>query len=128
MPVESVHFVGDFDPDVFHLGLFLESTDSPTGVITMLAQNEDESPSHQSACMRVRGMAVSPEFQGQGLGKKLLAEALVVCRDRNTKVLWCNARSHVLAFYKAFGFEECSEEFFIPHGGPHFKMRLQLNP
>ena len=75
-----------------------------------------------SSCWRLRGMAVNPRFQGQGYGRQLLKHCLRAVAQQGGEVLWCNARSAAVGFYRAAGFETVGEEFSIPGIGPHYVM------
>ena len=77
-------------------------------------------------------MAVSPEFQGQGIGRLLLLTALNKARDLHATRVWLESNSKLLraiTLYQHFGFKRC------PH--PNTKneyqradiyMELQLTP
>lgn len=55
---------------------------------------------------RIRGMAVAPEYQGQGLGSGML-QALELCaRGRGCSDIELNARTSALAFYLHAGFTD----------------------
>jgi ribosomal protein S18 acetylase RimI-like enzyme len=71
---------------------------------------------------RLRGMAVSPQFQGQGYGAQLLKHCLHSVAEHGGSVLWCNARSVAVGFYRGAGFEISGDEFVIPGVGPHYVM------
>lgn len=75
---------------------------------------------------RLRGMAVEANFQGKGIGKKILHECLEFIKQFNAEILWCNGRATALRFYQSFGFEIWGEEFAIPESGWHFVMILPI--
>ena len=68
-------------------------------------------------------MAVHPARQKCGLGGRLLAHVLGVCRDElRGRVIWCNARSGVVCYYAAHGFRSVGDEFIIEGIGSHVVM------
>ncbi len=77
---------------------------------------------------QLRGMAVHPERQGQGLGSVLLKYVLDDCAGPlSGAMMWCNARVRAVSFYERHGFEAIGEPFEVAGIGPHFLMRKQLS-
>lgn len=111
---ELVCFEQDNHAKSFHLGLFVESI--LIGVVSMLYDGEN--------VFRLRGMAILKDSQKKGYGKVLIQNA--IDHTATQTLLWCNARTHVLAFYQSFGFIECGETFEVEHTGPHIRMQLKL--
>jgi predicted GNAT family N-acyltransferase len=76
------------------------------------------SPSGETA-VRLRGMAVEPSRQSQGLGGLLLDRAVErLTRAGGITLLWANARMPALEFYERHGFVAVGEPFDevgIPH-------------
>lgn len=75
---------------------------------------------------RLRGMATHPEFQGQGVGARLLGFAIDHLRAQHADRLWCNARKSAAELYTRAGFIIEGEEFDIPGIGPHYLMHRSL--
>ena len=67
-------------------------------------------------------MAVLPRWQGGGLGRYLLEAAYPLLGARGCTLLWCNARSSALGFYRHAGFTAVGEEFETQYAGPHYLM------
>lgn len=80
-----------------------------------------------SEVWRVRGMAVSPEWQRQGFGARLLSAVKAVAEKRGGGV-WANVRLPALPFYTAQGFRVDSDEFQIRGIGPHVVMIWHPKP
>ena len=74
---------------------------------------------------KIRQMAVSNEFQGKGLGSKLLLSCLDDLKKKGYSEVELNARKTAVNFYKKYGFQICSDEF-IEVTIPHFKMNKTL--
>jgi len=75
---------------------------------------------------QLRGMATLAQYQGKGLGTKLVNFAIVYLQGQKANYLWCNARKKALKFYSAIGFEIISDEFDVPGIGPHRVMYLKI--
>lgn len=71
---------------------------------------------------RLRGLAVLPEHQGQGVGRALVQACLEHLRGQSGATLWCNGRVSVLAFYQRLGFAPQGEIFELPVSGPHCRL------
>lgn len=121
------------DSTSIHLGAYANkdqeslATNSPIGVVTIaLSQREDQSdlPSKELQA-QFRKLAVAPEWQGRGVGSKLLEQAAVVAREAGARTLWCDARTSALAFYRKFGLQT-EGSCFMRKGVEYVKMRRVL--
>jgi ribosomal protein S18 acetylase RimI-like enzyme len=110
------------DSASIHLGAFAHQQEdssekrAPVGVITIhISRPKDESalaePSSESLEAQFRKLAVAPEWQGQGIGSRLVEQAGVVASDAGAQSLWCDARTSALAFYKKLGMQTEGEPF-----------------
>lgn len=76
---------------------------------------------------RLRIGRVLTRNHGNGLGRKLLDEALKYVKDNNLCYVVCmDAQKHAIGFYEKFGFVVISDEF-LEEGVVHVKMELNLN-
>jgi len=119
LPRESAIFEGDDDPDTTHFGAF--AGEELVGCATIL-----RNPLAGEPALQLRGMAVHPEWQQRGIGRRLLAAIDAAGRAAGIDLLWCNARKPATPFYRAHGWEIASEEFVVPTAGPHYKMIKRL--
>jgi predicted GNAT family N-acyltransferase len=89
---------------------------------TFLVSEWEGRPAYQ-----LRGMATETSVRGRGIGARLLAfaEEYLMTHSR-IRILWCNARSRAVPFYKKQGWDVVSDEFDVPNVGPHVKMRKRL--
>ncbi len=71
--------------------------------------------------VKLRQMAVTPDYQRQGLGKKLIQKVEVYLQTQGFRDIELNARKTALKFYQKSGYKIASDEFF-EIGLPHFKM------
>ena len=131
-----VEYEKDSLTSTLHLGVFedgITNTNSEVckpdtkllacGTIVMEDQNDDLNEEF----FRIRGMAVSKDFQGYGLGAKILDGLLEHANKTDfVKSIWCNARSSILPFYLKFGFEVQGSEFITDQGIPHFLLTKSI--
>jgi GNAT superfamily N-acetyltransferase len=130
MPAETAIFPGDDEPETFHLGAM--SNGEIVGIATFLVRpyplDRDKGRAWQ-----LRGMAVDPDLQGQGIGSRILDRAIELLRGeivpRNNQhapvTLWCNARIKAIEFYRQNGWIAEGELFDVANIGPHSYMRWQ---
>lgn len=70
-------------------------------------------------------MAVLAHWRNQGVGGLILAELIAAARELQHATVELSAQTHAIGFYRRFGFEVVSGEFFDA-GIPHRAMRLAL--
>ena len=75
--------------------------------------------------IQLRQMAVLPEFQKSGSGKKIVAFAESIARQNGFKLLMMHARDAVLDFYNKCGYQVSGPQFFEVGIG-HHRMEKQL--
>jgi len=80
------------------------------------------------ASVRLRGMAVEPSRQSDGLGGQLLDAAVArLTRAGGVITLWANARLPALTFYERHGFVAVGEPF-VEIGIPHVRVERRIRP
>ena len=68
-------------------------------------------------------MATHPEFRGCGIGGGLLHYGeQIIQLQLKTDLIWCNARTGAVEFYRQQNWRVVSEEFMITGVGPHYRM------
>ncbi len=75
--------------------------------------------------VQMRQFAVHPEYQGKGVGLKLLRFAESFARQRGYAEIVLHAREVAMGFYRKAGYETEGERFFEVTL-PHFAMRKSL--
>lgn len=121
LSLRECRFNGDDNEGAFHLGY--EEEGKLVCVATFHPQNKT---GFEGAGYQLRGMATLTDFQGKGIGNKLLNFAIIYLKGQRINYIWCNARKAALKFYLSIGFEIISEEFEIPGIGPHREMYLKI--
>ena len=114
-PIENWTFEADDDPRTIHLAI--KEDEEIVGVVSLLPENNDAVPEH---LWRLRGMAITEEYRGKGVGQQLLHALLKKVDER----VWCTARKHVAQLYLNNGFEIFGDEF-VMNDMPHVMMRTR---
>lgn len=117
-PLDSCAFLGDDDETTIHLGLFNEEKLIAITSLFKVNSTEFKEPKQY----QLRGMAVLEEFRKYGLGTLLINEAEKICIEKNTEVLWFNARESAVPFYLKLNYKTFGTKFEINGIGPHYKM------
>ena len=121
LPRQTAMFPGDDAPTAKHF--IAEQDGKVIGCATLHLNEWNQTPAWQ-----LRGMAVDPAHQGQGVGSALLNAIGNAVAASQTNQLWCNARIHAAEFYRKHGWQTASEVLEIPHAGPHVKMIKSAEP
>ena len=87
-----------------HFGLYFEG--KLVSVISLFGDDQG---------IRFRKFATLPDFQGKGLGSKLLQHAIRYAQTQGYTRMWCDARTDALGFYERLGFKKFSQPFFKEH-------------
>jgi predicted GNAT family N-acyltransferase len=83
----------------------------------------------EPAAWQLRGMAISPDRQQQGIGGRLLEASFSEIAARGGRLFWCDARTSAVPFYERHGLVPEGDEFAQPETGiPHYKMWRRLDP
>jgi GNAT superfamily N-acetyltransferase len=113
-------FPEDNLPGTFHVGAF--DADTLVGVATFVP--------HEEGVWQLRGMAVEPDRQGQGIGQAVLDYAVTKLRASGAQLAWANGRDTALAFYQRAGWTVVGEGYVLPVGDEggmaHHRVELYL--
>ncbi|NNC49767.1 MAG: GNAT family N-acetyltransferase [Flaviramulus sp.] len=118
MPFESCVFDSDDATHTIHLGIYI--SEELIGVCSFFKNNFIKIPVENQ--YQLRGMAVLSEFQNKGFGKVLLSESESLLKNKNTNLIWCNAREIAVNFYKQNGYKVIGDPFIIKEIGLHYVM------
>ncbi len=118
-PEESVHYKSDELDSARHF-VVRDDAHEVIGVGSMHSENRVAGhPPHRTPGLRVRGMAVEPEWRGKGIGSAILTQMVEIAKADGVAEVWANARVDALGIYARAGFKELSSEFEIPGIGKH---------
>ena len=112
----------DNDPGAFHLGAF--QNDELVGIASFYREKHPDL--NYQTQYRLRGMAVDPELQTQGIGRQLIAAGEQQLRDQAVIAWWCNARTSAAGYYAKIGLQQLGPEFDLPPIGMHKVMYRAL--
>ena len=116
LPAHESDYEPDRDPATVHLAA-VDPSGQVLGCSTWFPQ-----PWRGTPAWRLRGMATAPAARGTGLGGRLLEAGMALAHESGAAVLWCNARTSALGFYRRYGFRTDGDEFVTAHGIPHYVM------
>ena len=117
----SYKMSGDHDNETLHLGLF--ESEKVVCIASFMKMSNSLFDGNQ---VQLRGMATSDSYQGKGYGKLLLSEAESKLKSRGVDLLWCNARTVAIDFYKKLGYQTVGNIFEVAEVGPHYLMFKKL--
>ncbi len=121
LPGADVDHPEDHLAGTIHLGVI-----DGGAVIATATMFPEATPYRPAArAVRLRGMAVAPEWQGRGVGALLLEAVVDRARAEGYEVVWANGRDSALGFYRRRGWEVVGEGF-TSIGLPHHVVLLDL--
>lgn len=132
-PLEKCVFIQDGKLEALHYGL--KETDALITVLSLYKRPLDlerlpealHTMAKQPAC-QLRGMAVAPEMQRRGHGRRLLEDALRLCVKKwSPHYVWCYALPESASFYDRLGFVTIGK-FEMDHVGPLVTMYRSFEP
>lgn len=106
------------ETESFHLGIINHDLLVAYGQLT---QQTDQT-------YKISQMVVHPNYQRQGLGKKVLAELITISQQKNAQKIVLDARISAVNFYQQLGFKKImgTEHPSATTGVPHIYMQLKL--
>lgn len=121
-PIESCVFEGDDLDTTHHFGLY--SDKDLIGIISLFTKiNTTFAEKNQG---QIRGMAVLDTHQKKGIGEALVKHCERYCLENDTDLIWFNARTAAVGFYKKMDYQTVGEAFDIKDVGEHYLMYKQL--
>lgn len=121
-PIESCIFEGDDLNTTHHFGLFDDK--ELTGIISLFTQTNTIFADENQA--QIRGMAVLDSHQKKGFGEALVKYCEEYCKTQNVDLIWFNARTAAVGFYKKMNYQIIGEAFDIKDVGEHYLMFKKL--
>jgi len=120
--VESCIFEGDDLESTHHFGLF--SDENLTGIISLYDKINPIFAEQNQA--QIRGMAVLESHQKKGFGEALVKHCEAYCNANKVNLIWFNARTAAVGFYKKMDYQPQGEPFDIKDVGEHYLMFKKL--
>ncbi len=75
---------------------------------------------------QIRGMAVLETHQKKGFGEALVKHCETYCNANKVDLIWFNARTAAVGFYKKMDYQPQGEPFDIKDVGEHYLMFKKL--
>lgn len=122
-PVSECIFEGDDEPDTHHFAA-IDNAGHIQGVVSAFRRKNPLITGRYP--YQIRAMAVSSRCRGQGLGRILLASAEDYIKSLGSTVVWANARSSAVGFYRRQCYQVVSDEFDLEGVGPHYLVTKSL--
>lgn len=115
---------GDDDPGAIHVAVY--DADQLAGCCVLQPRPLPSRPADGPA-WQLRGMAVAAHRQRQGVGAAVLDAAVAELGSRGARLVWCDARTTAVGFYRRHGFAGEGTEFEHAETGlPHLRMWREL--
>ncbi len=121
-PIETCAFEGDNLKTTHHFGLFNDL--DLIGIISLFLKTNTIFAENLQA--QIRGMAILGSHQKKGLGETLVKHCEKYCISNQFDLIWFNARTAAVGFYKKMGYEIKGNSFEIPEVGEHYLMYKKL--
>jgi predicted GNAT family N-acyltransferase len=115
-PTSHCSYPEDSYDDAVHLGIVRDADVVATSTwFNKPCPVQDDVPAVQ-----LKGMAVSEQLHGEGLGEQLIAAGVALAADREATLVWARARDSALGFYIKCSFIAVGDGFIDePTGLPH---------
>ncbi|WP_276378592.1 GNAT family N-acetyltransferase [Flavobacterium sp. H4147] len=120
--IESCLFEGDDLDSTHHFGLYVDK--NLTGIISLFKQTNAIFAEKNQA--QIRGMAILENNQKKGYGEALVRHCENYCKEHFTDLIWFNARTAAVGFYKKMDYQILGEPFDIKDVGEHYLMYKKL--
>src|SRR5262245_59820841 len=75
---------------------------------------------------QIRSMAVASEWQGKGLGRKVMERIESVAAEKKLRRIVLDARKEAVGFYERMGYKVIADSYFLFNAIQHFKMEKIL--
>ncbi|MCP2029901.1 ribosomal protein S18 acetylase RimI-like enzyme [Flavobacterium sp. HSC-32F16] len=121
-PIESCIFEGDDIESTHHFGLF--NDEKLIGIISLFKQSNLIFAEKDQA--QIRGMAILENNQKKGFGEALVKHCENYCKSNKTELIWFNARTAAVGFYRKLNYEITGKPFDIKDVGEHYLMFKKL--
>jgi GNAT superfamily N-acetyltransferase len=121
-PIESCIFEGDDLNTTHHFGLF--DIEKLIGIISLFSQTNTIFADKKQA--QIRGMAILDSHQKKGFGEALVKHCENYCTENKVDLIWFNARTEAVGFYKKMNYQTIGKPFDIEDVGEHYLMFKKL--
>ena len=118
-----------YDPNSFFYFLY---ADGNLAGYLKLNEVPSQTDINDAESLEIERIYVSSEFQGTGLGRYLMEQAITIANERNKKYVWLGVwekNEKAIRFYKKHGFYEIGTHKFVmgENAQTDYIMRKELN-
>lgn len=124
LPLEESVYPFDYEEESFHLGAF-----EGCELVTVASIFHEPPPGEKApGAWRLRGMVTLPERQRKGYGRAVLLRCIEEIARRGGTLLWCNAATGAVDFYRTLKFETEGHEQKTERGTGFIRMKRAVVP
>jgi GNAT superfamily N-acetyltransferase len=124
VPFEASVYPLDYDSESLHMGAFESSR-----LVTVASIFHEPPPGEDNPrAWRLRGMVTLPEMQRRGYGRAVLLRCIAHLARKRATLLWCNARTDAVDFYRTLQFETEGGEQKTERGTGFVRMKRAVTP
>lgn len=109
----------ELDDTSYHV-MVCEKDRIPLGIGRLHFNNDHEA--------QIRYMAVEDEYQGQGIGTRIMNALEKLAQDKNAQSIILYARESAVPFYQKIGYDIEEKSYLLFGNIQHYKMKKYLNP
>lgn len=123
VPFEASVYPLDYEQQSLHMGAFEGSE-----LVTVASIFHEPPPGETNPqAWRLRGMVTLPEVQRRGYGRAVLLQCIAYVARQHGTLLWCNARSDAVDFYRKLQFETVGGEEKTARGTSYIRMKRAVS-
>ncbi|MBD0372373.1 MAG: GNAT family N-acetyltransferase [Pyrinomonadaceae bacterium] len=124
VPFEANIYPLDYDAESLHLGAF-----EGDELVTVASFFHEPPPGEDNPrAWRLRGMVTLLERQRKGYGRAVLLKGIAHVARQDGTLLWCNARTDAVDFYRTLNFETEGGEQKTERGTGFIRMKRTVTP
>jgi GNAT superfamily N-acetyltransferase len=124
VPFEASVYPLDYNQESRHVGAFEGSE-----LVTVASIFNEPPPGEDNPrAWRLRGMVTLPRLQRRGYGRAVLLKCISHIARQGGTLLWCNARSDAVDFYRTLQFEIIGGEQKTARGTSFIRMKRAVTP
>ncbi len=123
VPFEESVYPHDYAEESIHMGAFANGK-----LVTVASIFHEPPPGEENPkAWRLRGMVTLPEAQRGGYGRAALLKCISRIAERGATLLWCNARTDAVDFYRKLQFETEGGEQKTERGTGFIRMKRKVS-
>jgi GNAT superfamily N-acetyltransferase len=123
VPFEASVYPLDYEDESIHMGAFENDE-----LVTVASIFHEPPPGEENqTAWRLRGMVTRPAVQRSGYGRAVLRKCISRIARRGATLLWCNARTDAVDFYRRLQFKPEGVEQRTARGTGFIRMKRKVS-